>query len=475
METASDGNDFANNGVISLDRLSEVTGLAYADGRISWNSVAGADKYEIYLNGSLVDSVYDTYYVLVDASKTPARTDVYTVRACADGAMSSAMSTESVSIRYLAAANNVSINGTVLSWNAVDGAEGYAVYANGKIVETVDATKLSFNLLGTLEKGDYSIKVVPVGNSESVIAPEVTDTINYTVNETIIYISTEQDLYNVRLDLSAVYILKNDITLTKAWSPIGNTATPFNGKFNGGGYTITGVQISATSGEGTGLFGVIGEDGTVYNVVLADVSCESGSYGNVAGLAGINRGTVYGVKVYGSVSAKGSDYIGGIVGRNYGSIYDCVNYADVTGRKNVGGISGGSEISDYSTQIYNCENNGSVNGSFRVGGIMGNVQITKKITVYGLTNNGEVVCSGDYCGGIFGNVSGSSGQIGTLNACVNNASVTGTGYVGGCFGNVGGYITVTLDNVSDTSQNCVNNGTVTATGGNKYGQIYPGE
>ncbi len=472
--TASDGNDFTGNGVISLDRLSEVTGLSYSDKEISWNAVDGADEYEIYVNGVLLDTTYETFYSLADVSTSTARTDVYTVRACGTNVIPSAVSTEKITLTYLASPSNVNISGTVLSWSAVESAHEYHIYANAGLVKAVNASTLSFNLLGTLAKGTYEIRVIPVGENDNVISPDAVSYLDYTVTETIIYVSTESGLKNMRLDLSAVYILQNDITLTEPWTPIGNTATPFNGRFNGAGYIISGLELIASSGEGTGLFGVVGESGTVENVTLKGVSCSSASYGNVAAIAGINRGTVSDVTVSGSVNAEGCDYVGGIVGRNYGSIYNATNHANVTGRKNVGGISGGSEISDYSIQIYGCKNDGDVVGNFRVGGVMGNVQISKKVTLYGLVNEGKVTCATEYCGGIFGNVAGSSGQIGTLNSCVNYADVTAVGYVGGCFGNVGGYINVTLDNALEPSLNCKNSGVVEATGGSNYGNIYPG-
>ncbi|MEG2203500.1 MAG: hypothetical protein RRY10_07615, partial [Christensenellaceae bacterium] len=87
------------------------------------------------------------------------------------------------------------------------------------------------------------------------------------------------------------YIVVCNITITNpTWTPIGNTATPFAGIFDGGGFTIDAKNVPATSwqtvalggkesGVGVGLFGQI-DGGTVKNITLnnmtADVTASAG-------------------------------------------------------------------------------------------------------------------------------------------------------------------------------------------------------
>ena len=129
--------------------------------------------------------------------------------------------------------------------------------------------------------------------------------------------------------------LTNDINLAgQIWTPIGNDYTnTFTGTFDGGGHTITGLNVVVTEGECGGLFGTIGEGGTVQNLTLANptVSVTSGEQnvgiyaGGIAGfsLGSIDCCTVTGGSVTATNTNKGSAYVGGIAGQNLGSITDC--------------------------------------------------------------------------------------------------------------------------------------------------------
>ena len=58
------------------------------------------------------------------------------------------------------------------------------------------------------------------------------------------YIYDEQDLINIKNDLSATYYLANDITLTKEWVTIGDKENPFTGTIDGRGFTINNLKIT---------------------------------------------------------------------------------------------------------------------------------------------------------------------------------------------------------------------------------------
>ena len=106
-------------------------------------------------------------------------------------------------------------------------------------------------------------------------------------------IYTAFDLYKVRYDLTANYIMMNDIDLTEAtavggdydyggngWNPIGSDdiygkAGVFTGIFDGNGYTIKGMRItsSATLPSGVGsylYFGLFANNaGTIKNLHIS--------------------------------------------------------------------------------------------------------------------------------------------------------------------------------------------------------------
>ena len=178
------------------------------------------------------------------------------------------------------------------------------------------------------------------------------------------------DLYNIRNDMNADYILMTDIDMTEyvandgdycylctnGWNPIGSNGkysnTAFMGTFDGNNHTIKGLRLeTATISSGTsdrylGLFA--NNSGTIKNLSLDDVSIkcveETSSYKNIGTICGYNNGTVENCHVLGGYIDANSYYInsdkistythvGGIAGRNEnrGIINKCSNNATISG------------------------------------------------------------------------------------------------------------------------------------------------
>ena len=135
--------------------------------------------------------------------------------------------------------------------------------------------------------------------------------------------------------------LTADIDLTgKDWMPIGTSfSNKYTGTFDGGGHTIKGLTVT-TNDQFVGLFGSIGNAGTVKNVMMEDVQITSNrSSGFAGGVAGYSDGTIENCSVSGSVS--GTVYVGGVVGAQWeGSITGCSSSATVKGMVHVGGVVG---------------------------------------------------------------------------------------------------------------------------------------
>ena len=117
-------------------------------------------------------------------------------------------------------------------------------------------------------------------------------------------------------DMKQHYIQTADIDLSEVtdWDPIGTPSKPFEGSFDGQGFLISNMVIKS-SADNQGLFGVIGKNGKVENVNLADVDISG--YDNTS----INTGSVAGLS-YGTVTnccstgrVIGYDYVGGLVGQ----------------------------------------------------------------------------------------------------------------------------------------------------------------
>ncbi len=207
---------------------------------------------------------------------------------------------------------------------------------------------------------------------------------------------------NVTITLAANLFLDN-----KEWTPIGQKASGrfFQGTFDGGGKTISGLKISAENNNDTSTF-----DG----------------YAALFGAA--QNAEIKNLTVSGEVDAQNA---AGIVARaNAGTnIHDCVSNVTVNGSIKAGGIAcltnaGGVTITD-------CINNGTVaGGDDGLGGIVGFTNPDTAIT--GCTNTGTIGAEASrYAGGIVGYASGSFEEI---SSCQNSGTIRGGLDVGGIIG-----------------------------------------
>lgn len=234
-------------------------------------------------------------------------------------------------------------------------------------------------------------------------------------------------LVNEEWKLDIDITLDNDIDLTgKEWTPIGTESQPYTGTFDGGDHIITGLIVTG-SNDYAGLFGRIGEGGTVKNVVLTDVSVTGGSM--VGGVAGQNNGTVENCSVNGTVKGTGFSDTGGITGINNGKISGCKAEGTVEGEVNVGGIAGGSY---FGATIEGCHSTTAVSGSSSVGGVVGNLgNGCSLMACYSTGSVTATITSGNaYAGGVVG-----WNSQGTVTGCYH-----ANGAVSGQADNIGGIV-----------------------------------
>ncbi len=149
------------------------------------------------------------------------------------------------------------------------------------------------------------------------------------------------DLQNMSSNLSGNYALGTNIDAsvtsgTGVFTPIGTSANPFTGQFDGMGYTIDQLSyqnLPHVSGP-IGLFGTIGKTGVVRNVGLTNSNTDPSAppYGNfrcpaggcvVGIIAGDNKGVLANVYSSGGMTDNSpafSAMFGGLVGQNEGLI-----------------------------------------------------------------------------------------------------------------------------------------------------------
>ena len=252
---------------------------------------------------------------------------------------------------------------------------------------------------------------------------------------------------------NAVLIEDIDIECSKTnpWTPIASSAYPFNGTFDGGGHIIAGLYCEKIGYSG-GLFGYLGEGGTIKNLgVYGTVFCakesESGVIAvtnntaeNVGGVCGRNEGTISGCYFYGSVTGT-NRFTGGICGRNWGKITCCYNAGSVNGIvefksgsttedkdvRGVGGICG----YNYGGTVSDCYNTGAVTGKSIAGGVCGNnktyrIEMTVKRVYAYITNCyniGKVIAPAS-----------SSVNLGGVCGMNNDGTITSCYFLSGCNG-----------------------------------------
>lgn len=159
-------------------------------------------------------------------------------------------------------------------------------------------------------------------------------------------ITDEAGLKAIANDLSGNYVLAADITLTGQWTPLGTEASPFTGIFDGGGHSIKGLTVTASSDlDNSGLFGYA-KGATLKNVSIIGAKVDGDEHIGIL-LGNAKQVTISGVMTSGIVT--GRDHVGGIVGDASGSadngeftsISNCMSTAGVFSRTyQAGGIAG---------------------------------------------------------------------------------------------------------------------------------------
>ena len=169
----------------------------------------------------------------------------------------------------------------------------------------------------------------------------------------------------------------------KSWTPIGNVKNGgFAGFFDGDHHAVIGLYINNRNDK-QGLFGFV-NGGTVKNVVLKD--CDITANSQVAGIAGVNSGTITNCSVQGGlVHLVGSFSEGGMIAGNCknGAIDGCrVEGATVSGNSScsIGFIAGKA----YGSLICNNTATGAeLSGGVHKGAILG-------------SNDGKIILEKNY-------------------------------------------------------------------------------
>ncbi len=328
-------------------------------------------------------------------------------------------------------AGNVSVNDPV-SWSA----NRLTLTAQNNVLINANLTGTGTAALtlkvgqGAVNAGNTSSYVIapgvsvslPTGNNFSTVLGSDGASLDFDVINSLgsAGSTTGTDLQGIQGQLNGLFALGSDIvaTGTSGWNtaagftPIGTTATPFTGRLEGLGHTISNLSINLNSDQ-AGLLGVVGASGVVSNLVLSGVNVSANN--DVGGLVGHNDGTLSNVAVSGSVS----------------------------GAQNVGGVAG---TNDTGASIIGASANVSILGSFATGGLIG----LNAGAVVASSSAGDVSSEGMIAGGLIGDNSANLSGL-TSSAYVHGVNVD---QIGGLVGHSTGSISnsTASGNVSGASQ-----------------------
>ena len=324
-------------------------------------------------------------------------------------------------------ANGGSVDGDVVLGDTEDGpgtitGSGGTVF-NGKVTVTPGSTIESgtFNgeviNNGTITGGVFNNTVsgsgtITGGTFNTPMTGSGTETDPYQIS-TAEQLKLFRDIVNGAGDQAqnrgAYAVLTANIDLNnEPWTPIGNYTEGnqiyYEGTFDGGGYTISGLNVTGKF-RCASLFGAV-KGGTIKNLTVAgNVSHNYSSTGldcHVGGIVGsaLDAATIENCSNNCSVTGGSGDFIGGIAGSNINNarIIDCYNVGTITGTIiETGGVTGFNMGT-----ISNCYNVGTIkmlHNSNAVGEIVGNNVGTVKNCYYlagtnlnavGQSNNGSI-------------------------------------------------------------------------------------
>lgn len=210
-----------------------------------------------------------------------------------------------------------------------------------------------------------------------------------------------------------------DVLPPNMWRPIGRIHSQFEGVFDGGHHTISGLYI----GEDTsyaGLFGCV-KGGEIRRLTIADSVVLGGS--SVGLLVGqMDGGSISDVSVSGIV--RGDEYVGGLAGQVYDiAIEQTMSRAQVSsGDKYAGGLVG--YLSE--STVRNSAAKEEVCGARSVGGLVGYAEGSGLFAVY---TTGDVEADS-----LAGGLVGYADEDSVLDGAYTTGNITAETYAGGLAG-----------------------------------------
>lgn len=226
----------------------------------------------------------------------------------------------------------------------------------------------------------------------------------------------------------------------------GDGITAFEGTLNGNQKTLNNIHFEDSAQGYLGLFGTIGNKGTVSDLTIGSGSISS-TKAHIGGFAGIVAGTLKNCINKARISTT-SNYAGGMAAlvKTNGVLINCVNYGEIHAA--TGYAAGIAAESEAGVNFNACGNEGAIIGTATLGGIVAKANAGFFDECY---NKGTVTATKATAGGIVGTASGKE-EIRIFRS-FNTADISATNNAAGIVG--------TASSTPSTIDNCYNAGNIT--------------
>lgn len=400
-----------------------------------------------------------------------------------------------------AAPQNVHMEGEILVFDKVEGANAYYVKDVNNTTTTLTSEEI-VNLQSD-RKGHFLVKEIWAGNTDLDISDsEPTEVTYFTTSDGLgteaspfMITSASQlryiEYYEVQNE-AKYYKLANDLVFEEYTPADDEDYSNFynlgnlSGVIDGDGHSLKNVTVYYKDGYSS-IFDSITSTGQIKNLKIEDTKwrtwtnrtndgvmhekggeCSILAYQNrgtidnvtlvsgsvvavkdgASGLVSINRGTIKNCKALKTFTVEGANEAGAFAIYNAGTIQNSINYANVSGKRVIGGIVGRN-----AGLVKECGNEGEISADIYAGGIVGynyNVKdganMQYQTLVYSCYNKGKINCTA-YAGGIAGK-NGSDGYNEVdadayanagIYGCYNQGTVIGLISIAGIAGRNYGY------------------------------------
>ena len=376
-----------------------ITGKNYSGGTIANADCAVGNNHGTVAKCGLPRTVEAGLGASIDAVAFTGTVRSYTIEGVTSDYVMTAYSGGGIEYRGNSYYGNESVLSLTLSTTVAPGTPGYNFYSDyAASAGTLSGAGSSYTL--TMADADVTISAAELidwatestgdswDNAYMIYNKHQLDLLAHRVNGTHGETATDYEGKYFKLGADISYTHDTDWNIDAStednYEAIGGYGHPFQGHFDGKGYTVSGIRIYKSGDQDAdkyqGLFGYISVGAEVKNVVLADARITG--YYSIGGIAGYNTGSVSNCHVLSNVVVhnvfNGGSYHGGIVGYNLVLVEGCTSSASITTATGCnlsicGGIVGNNCYKQNgNTRIVDCLYLGStVAGGSRVGAIAG--------------------------------------------------------------------------------------------------------